>query len=35
MGLCVIAQDHVTKSTLNIEFEQDWSVGFGATIHDR
>ena len=23
------------KSTLNIEFEQDWSVGLGATLDDR
>ena len=23
------------KTTLNIEFEQDWSVGLGATLRDR
>ena len=23
------------KSTLNIEFEQDWSVGLGAALGDR
>ena len=25
----------ISKSALNIEFEQDWAVGLGSTLDDR